>query len=175
MWDSGYSADESKVYQCPVMSSDLKDSRGYRLYTYGMFNSGTSDYRQNLYGESVMVYYPYNSSYRLFRGYNPAKITQPSNGILMVDSVAHSTAEPPRFMSCSVDQTYGSGWLGRLHSDRTSIAFVDGHVATLSLGEISQLLHDNSGSGKMYARNNTLVITCSNEAKYSESRIDISY
>lgn len=51
MWDSGYSADESKVYQCPVMSSDLKDSRGYRLYTYGMFNSGTSDYRQNLYGE----------------------------------------------------------------------------------------------------------------------------
>ena len=78
--------------------------------------------------------------------------------MLIVDSVENSTTTPVKHQSAHVDQSYGGGWIGRLHNDKINLAFVDGHVASqMSLGELANLIKSNAGS--IYGTDNRRAIT----------------
>ncbi len=163
MWDAGYAPDETKVYQCPALVSELKDASGYRLYAYGMFHNVT---KEDASGETQNCFYTKkhtakatsNGSYYNFRGFSPLRMTRPSAGMLIVDSVEHSNSTPVKHQNSHVDQTSGGGWIGRLHNDKINLAFVDGHVASqMSTGELSNLIKSNTES--LYNISNRRAIT----------------
>ena len=163
MWDAGYGPDESKVYQCPAIASPLKDANSVRKYAYGMFHNVT---KEDAGGETQNCFYTKkhtakatsNGSYYNFRGISPLRMTRPSAGMLIVDSVEHSTSAPPKHQNSHVDQTSGGGWIARLHNDKINLAFVDGHVASqMHVDELSNLIKSNTES--LYNISNRRAIT----------------
>ena len=159
MWDCGYGADEDKTYQCPGAPSVLKESRGYRMYTYGIWgalplSSGSSTTRHGLYNDSV-AQWTLSGTYRNARMIATQRIKKPSIANIFADSCTQVNS-PGRGkikeQNGILAQAYG-GW-GELiarHNNRVNMSFVDGHAATLSTGEIVQFMHDGyTGANPMY-------------------------
>ena len=169
--EGGYGPDESKTWQCPSMVSALKNANGYRIWTYGMFTATgpTTVARQAFYLPTIAVCATTNGSYYNFRGFAPSRITRPSAGMMIVDSVVHTTG-PVRNQSAYVDQSSSGNWIGRLHNDKINLAFVDGHAATMARAELSSLIQSNAGS--IYGTNNRLAVT-TDATGFSAGRVDL--
>ena len=174
MYIAGYSPDDSSVYRCPIIPSEVKDpaNNNCRRFAYGMFHKATPDQvaRQFFYLPTIAALGDLSGSYYRFRGISLPRITRPSAGMLIVDSVEHTSTTPPKHQSAYVDQTSGGGWIGRLHNDKINLAFVDGHVASqMSADELSNLIKSNAGS--IYGTDNRRAITGSENVLGSNHNI----
>ncbi len=174
MWDGNYGGDEDKVYQCPSAIVPMKDDRGYRYYTYGMYYTNLlgsgGNLRHALYNISYFAY-GLQGTYWAMRGISTQRIKNASQAILLTDSCDYTKPKELSQHNC-VTMAYGTGAPIARHSDRINMAFVDGHAATMQHGEIARILRDNStGSNPMYARDPTFMLTFSGDG----TRIDILF
>ncbi len=174
MWDGNYGGDEDKVYQCPSAVVPMKEERGYRNYTYGMFYTnvldGSGNLRHALYNISCFAY-GLQGTYWAMRGISTQRIRNASQAILFSDS-CRSASPKELNQYFNLTMAYGGGSPIARHSDRINMAFVDGHAASMQHGEIARLLRDNStGSNPMYARDPTIMMTFAGDG----TRIDISF
>ena len=178
MWETKYGGDLDKVYQCPSVSCELKNTDGRRLYTYGIWGcaivvrSGGA-YAHALYTNSSMSTAMSSGSYLFTRAIATSRIRTAASAFLFMDTCAwENNAFTLQKMWAGPTMAYGSGYAISRHSDKISTSFLDGHAAMMERGALGEMMRSNStGANPIWSRDPALMLTSSPDGV----RIDIGF